>query len=787
MHAGVAIAGGQMERLVRAVDWASTPLGPPSAWPEGLCAALAILLESAIPMYLAWGSELVQFYNEAFRLLLGASRPLRLGRSARESFAAEWETLGPLLAEARLGRGAVLLDTPLLAGPAERYHTCSFSPAPPDGVLLVLTDTTSRVVPARRLHALRSLCERTRDCPSGVLACQLSAETLAECADLPFVAVYLLGEDRQRLVLAAQGGRCPALPGELAPAGPWPVAEILASGRTHPVELDTRRARLLPLRGPQGAMGLLLAGMSERLSPDEGYEGFLELAAAQVASALAVASAPVMGRPSSLRLVQDVLQQLPSGVVITDTEGHVTMTNDRARKLLGEKVQEAGQFLGNVQPNERMMDREFELLSADHRVRKLLASAAPVRDHAGNVVAAVSVVTDITERARAEQLERQARAAAEVANRSKDEFLAMLGHELRNPLTPILTALHLMQFRGQGVFERERALIERQVGHLMRLVDDLLDVSRITRGKVELRRQRIQMSELVGKALELASPLLEQRQHKLTLEVPLSGLLVDVDPVRLAQVIANLLNNAAKYTEPRGAIQVRAWMEGQQVALSIQDTGIGLAEDILPYIFDLFVQSRQALDRAQGGLGLGLAIVRTLVEAHGGAVSAHSAGPGQGSEFVVRLPLAQGADTPSDVPRLYVAPHGGCRVLVVDDNVDAVEMLAECLRDSGHTVVTAHDGPRALRVAEEFCPEVAVLDIGLPAMDGYELARLLKRMPQLQDLRLIALTGYGQELDRRYGQEAGFESWLVKPVHYEELEELLHKRGPKPAVGQRPA
>jgi signal transduction histidine kinase len=776
MQASLAIAGGEMERLMRAVDWASTPLGPPTSWPEGLYVALGILLESAIPMYLAWGSELIQFYNEAFRLLAGASRPLVLGGSAEKTFASQWETLGPLLLEARRGRKAVLVDSPLLGEREEAYHTCSFSPAPPDGVLLVATDTTFRVLSSRRLLALQGLSDRTRDCPSGTRACQLSAEVLAECPDLPFVAVYLLGEDR--LVLTGQGGRCPCLPAELelTRPEPWPVAELLASGRAHSIELDTRPARLLPLRGREGPLGLILAGVSPRLPLDEGYRGFLELAAGQVAAAVTSAVGPLgSGRTSAMRLVQDVLQQLPSGVVITDTEGHVTMTNDRARKLLGARVQDAGQILGSGQPTERV-DREFELLSDDHRVRKLLASAAPVRDHAGNVVAGVSVVTDITERAQAEQLERQARTAAEVANRSKDEFLAILGHELRNPLTPILTALHLMRLRGQGVFERERTLIERQVGHLMRLVDDLLDVSRITRGKVELRRQRIQMSELVAKALELASPLLEQRQHRMNLQVPATGLLVDVDPVRLAQVIANLLNNAAKYTEPRGEITVRGCLEGQQVVLSISDTGIGLTEDILPYIFDLFVQSRQALDRAQGGLGLGLAIVRTLVEAHGGGVTAYSAGPGQGSEFVVRLPLAVGVDTPADVPRLFGAPRAGCRVLVVDDNVDAVEMLAECLRDSGHAVVTAHDGPRALRIADEFRPEVAVLDIGLPAMDGYELARHLKRMPQLQGLRLIALTGYGQELDRQCGEAAGFESWLVKPVHYEELEELIQGR-----------
>jgi signal transduction histidine kinase/CheY-like chemotaxis protein len=466
-----------------------------------------------------------------------------------------------------------------------------------------------------------------------------------------------------------------------------------------------------------------------------------------------------------------VLQQLPAGVIVTDPQGRVTLINDRARALLGDRLLEVGKLLESLSL-ESVFDQELELMEPS-RVRRLLASTGPVRDFAGNLIGRVGVVTDITQRAQAELQERQARTAAEVANRSKDEFLAMLGHELRNPLAPILTALHLMRLRGEGLFEKERTLIERQVTHLMRLVDDLLDVGRITRGKVELKRQRIEMSELVAKALEMASPLLEQRQHKVTLDVLEHGLRVDVDTVRLAQVIANLLNNAAKYTEPRGEITVRGWVEDPQVVLSVRDTGIGLGEEILPHVFELFVQGPQALDRAQGGLGLGLAIARSLVEAHGGSIRAHSEGPGTGSEFVIRLPIAYGADTPVDTPRVFRSPQHSVRVMVVDDNVDAVEMLAECLRASGHTVVTAHDGPSALRKAEEFCPGVAVLDIGLPAMDGYELAWHLRQLPDLRHIRLIALSGYGQELDRRRGEEAGFDSWLVKPVLYEELEQLL--------------
>jgi signal transduction histidine kinase len=373
--------------------------------------------------------------------------------------------------------------------------------------------------------------------------------------------------------------------------------------------------------------------------------------------------------------------------------------------------------------------------------------------------------------------EREARAEAEVANRSKDEFLAMLGHELRNPLAPIVTALQLMRLRGDEVLSKERTIIERQVNHLIRLVDDLLDVSRITRGKVELQRERIEISEIVAKAIEMSSPLIEQRQHVLTVDVPRSGLAIEADAVRMAQVVANLLNNAAKYTEPHGHITITAALEGEQAVLRVEDTGIGLSADMLPRVFDLFVQEPQALDRAQGGLGLGLAIVRVLVELHGGTAEAHSEGHGRGSEFVIRLPAAE-AGEPQAVANApleaeAVTRPDALRVLIVDDNADAAELLALSIQIMGHVAEVAHDGPSGLRIAARFHPDVALLDIGLPVMDGYELARHLRELPGLSSLRLIAVTGYSQEADRQEAEAAGFEHFLVKPVQLEELHEAL--------------
>ncbi len=368
----------------------------------------------------------------------------------------------------------------------------------------------------------------------------------------------------------------------------------------------------------------------------------------------------------------------------------------------------------------------------------------------------------------------EAQRAAEDATRAKDEFLAMLGHELRNPLSPIVTATRLLKRRG--VDGREIQIIERQLGQLVRLVDDLLDVSRITRGKIELHDERVALADVVARAIETTSPLLEQRRHPLVVSVP-DTLVVRGDPGRLAQVFANLLTNASKYSDPDSEIRVWARALGQRVEIRVRDRGIGIRADLLERVFDVFVQQPQSLDRSAGGLGLGLAIVQNLVKAHGGTVRAESGGLGAGSDFIVDLPLApskpgdwQAAPCPSDPDERRAARH---RVLVVDDNEDAAETLAHTLEVMGHRVQIAFDGKTALDVAAKFHPEVALLDIGLPVMDGYELASRLKMMPGGADVRLIAVTGYGQARDRAAALKAGFSEHVVKPVDILKLGNLI--------------
>jgi PAS domain S-box-containing protein len=361
------------------------------------------------------------------------------------------------------------------------------------------------------------------------------------------------------------------------------------------------------------------------------------------------------------------------------------------------------------------------------------------------------------------------------ADRRKDEFLAMLGHELRNPLAPISTALELMSLRGGGALQKERDVIRRQVDHLSRLIDDLLDVSRITRGKVQLARQVIEIGAVLGKAIEMASPLLEKRMQPLEIDVPRAGLAVDADPTRLAQVFQNLLTNAAKYSEPRTPIALRARGDAARVIVEVRDRGIGIAADVLPRLFELFVQGARSLDRAQGGLGIGLTVARSLCELHGGTIEAASAGPGRGSTFTVILPRAARAAAAAAATAGEPAARApsGMRVLVVDDNVDAAVMLRELLAGMGHEPAVAHDGLAALELATSFQPHVAVLDIGLPVMDGYELARKLRAQPGSETLRLIAVTGYGQDSDRARAREAGFDHHLIKPVALDVLAPLL--------------
>jgi PAS domain S-box-containing protein len=417
------------------------------------------------------------------------------------------------------------------------------------------------------------------------------------------------------------------------------------------------------------------------------------------------------------------------------------------------------------------LEIDFRVRAEDGSVRWLAMRGRTHVGAPGSAAYVLGACVDLTDRKRV--------AEERAANRAKDEFLAILGHELRNPLAPILTALHLLRRKAErGVADtaKERAIIERQVEHLVRLVDDLLDVARITRGKITLEPRTVDVAEFVATAVELSVSLIERRGHRIELDVPTGELFVDGDPARLAQIVTNLLTNAAKYTPQGGRIVVRARRAGANAEVSVEDNGVGIPPHLLAKVFDLFVQDERASDRRDGGLGIGLTIVKNLARMHGGEVIAESEGAGRGSRFTLRVPARQVAE-PSVRAAAALAAVAAIsqRVLIVDDNTDVAELVAEVLRAHGHTVEVAHDGAAALRVAEAFLPETALVDIGLPIMDGYELAANLKARLGEACPRLIAITGYGQPGDRARAEAAGFERHLVKPVDVERLISVLHR------------
>jgi two-component system, sensor histidine kinase len=371
----------------------------------------------------------------------------------------------------------------------------------------------------------------------------------------------------------------------------------------------------------------------------------------------------------------------------------------------------------------------------------------------------------------------QAEDALRSADRRKDEFLAMLAHELRNPLAPILSASELLEksLPAEGQTRTMLQIVKRQAGHLTRLVDDLLDVSRITQGRIQLQRKPLQVSSIVAEALESAGPLLKRKKSRVIVNTSAEQLYVDGDSARLVQCLTNVLSNAAKYTDPGGEIRVETLREGASLLMAVTDDGMGISKELLPRIFDLFVQSERSLDRAQGGLGVGLSVVKGLLEMHDGRISAYSAGPGCGSRFEIRLPLIE---PPVEV--VTTPPRQGAesmRILVVDDNVDAAESLALLLRLDGHSVRTAYTASAALEQASSLQSDVVLLDIGLPEMDGYQVARRIRATGSRA--RLVALTGYGQAEDIKRGRAAGFDAHLLKPVDLPALNEILVSQRPR--------
>ena len=492
--------------------------------------------------------------------------------------------------------------------------------------------------------------------------------------------------------------------------------------------------------------------------------------------------------------VQRLVEKLPAGAYTCDAEGLITYFNQRALEIWGrapELNNPIDRFCGSfklfstegepiqhdqcwmalaLRDAKEYIGREIIVERPDGTRTTALAHANPVFDESGRLVGAVNVLVDISEQKRTEYLLRE-------ADRHKNEFLATLAHELRNPLAPINNALHVIRRSGdsRAMVDEARAMMERQVAHMVRLIDDLLDVSRITLGKIELRKERIDLSAAVEDAIDSVRPTMEASGQKFSAVIPTRPVFVHGDRTRLAQVFINLLNNSAKFSGTGGHIDLTIDRQGSDVVVKVKDDGVGIPPDKLSTIFDMFTQVDRSLDRSNGGLGIGLSLVRGLVEMHGGRVDAHSEGQGRGAEFTVRLPavVSQRSQKASG-ERAGAAETGSTyRILVVDDYRDSAASLSLMLKLMGHEVQTAYDGAEAVDAASSFRPDVALVDIGLPKLNGYEVCQRIREQDWGRDMVLIALTGWGQDGDKQRSKEAGFNFHLVKPVNVTILENLL--------------
>jgi PAS domain S-box-containing protein len=494
------------------------------------------------------------------------------------------------------------------------------------------------------------------------------------------------------------------------------------------------------------------------------------------------------------RLLASIVESSNDAIISKALDGTIQSWNAAAETLFGytseqavgkhvsliippERIPEEDKIIARLKEGHRIEHFETERVRSDGQHITVSLTISPLKDDSGNVIGASKIARDITQRKRLEDNLRKLAADLSETDRRKNEFLATLAHELRNPLAPISNMIEVVKRAGSNgeLLKQAHETIERQLAQMVRLVDDLLDLNRITHDRLELRRSEVELATVIEQAVEVARPLIDAAGQKLTIDLPEEPIYLNADQARLAQVFGNLLNNSCKYTTPNGAISLSARRNGNdEVLVSVRDNGAGIPPDKIDSIFDMFMQVDRSSDRSQSGLGIGLTLVKRLIEMHGGSIEVHSAGEGQGSEFVVHLPIInKPAVVSAPVSRLAPESSAQRRILIVDDNRDSADSLAMLLEITGNQTYLAHDGVEALESIENYHPEVVLLDIGLPKLDGHEVCRRVREQPWGKDILIIALTGWGQEEDRRKSEEAGFNGHLVKPVDYDKLLALL--------------
>jgi signal transduction histidine kinase/CheY-like chemotaxis protein len=788
--------GGAMGALIRAFQWEHNPLGEPQFWPQGLRTAVRVLLTTQHPMFIFWGHEQTCLYNDAYRRSLGSEKhPSILGASGRKSWEEIWPIIGPQIEQVMRGEGATWHENQLV--PIIRhgelqdvYWTYGYSPidepAFPQGVggvLVVCTETTEQVLAKQRLSAERERFVQLFDQAPTFLAVLRGPAHVIELANPGYLK--LIGN---RPVVGRK--IADALPDAVAQGYLTLLDEVYRTGKP----FAANSAKYAVQLSPEGPI-------------DERYVDFVYQPITDTDGS--VSGILVQGVDVTSRAVADHALALDRARLdyATRLSGIGFWYCDLPFDELQWDVRVKDHFF--FEPTARItIDDFYARIHEDDRALTRNAIEASIRDRApydivyrtvhptsgavkwiralgGTDYASDGTPTHfdgVTVDVSAQKLDQQQLSTLNYQlreqDRRKDEFLATLAHELRNPLAPIRTAAKIIASPqlAPNQLERAQSIIERQVTHMALLLDDLLDIARITQGKLRLKKARVALSDVLDAAIEAARPRLDGKNHHLSVILPAEAISLEADPLRLAQILSNLLINAAKYSNPGSHIEVQAAQQGDKLSISVKDNGLGLAPESIRGIFEMFSQIEQVEGRSEGGLGIGLALVKGLAELHGGAVEARSAGLGRGSEFIVWLPVsAHQSLSPRVTGPAPVSPERR-RVLIADDNRDAAESLLLLLELSGHDVRVAHLGQTALLLAQTFCPNVAILDIGMPDLSGYEVARTLRQQPWAKDLQLIALTGWGQDDDRRRALVAGFDHHLTKPIDPDQLESLIASR-----------
>lgn len=806
------IADGKVACLMREQAWSEGALGRPETWSQQLLTLVGLVLQSRSPAAVIWGEELNTFYNDAYAVQLGEKHPASLGKSFSSLWAEIWAEMEPVIDGAMGGKSFYFEDLPYIVEPEgvpkQRWYTSSFSPVTDScgtvvGVYITASETTRRMQSERRYAFQAELAERLRH--------------LTAPDEIVFSTSYLLGKylgvGRVAYAVANASGETISIERDwtdgslksmagvvlhLDDFGPSMIDAIRAGHVvvTADITSDERSTDYADAYTAQGirsfvAVPLMKGGRLRAIlnihDSRSHYWSEHDIALAQDMLDWTWAAVESAQSQAELRIERDqsqhIFDSMTEGFAVLDSNWRVLRVNAeglRITRRLGHEV--IGKCYWEVWPGLKN-DTVKELYSQVAETGKASIIEMPYTfpDHGDGWVELRAYPSlgdglafffrDITERKTAQE-------KLQDADRRKDEFLAMLAHELRNPLAPIAAAAQLLQLGklDEARVRQTSQLIGRQVSHMTSLVDDLLDVSRVTRGLVELDAAPLEIRHVVADAVEQVTPLIRSRRHHFVLHLPPECTMVRGDEKRLVQVVANLLNNAAKYTQEGGNIVLRVDVHTGHVVIEVQDNGIGMAPGLMARAFDLFAQAERTSDRSSGGLGLGLALVRSLTELHQGTVKCESAGLGKGSTFTVCLPrLVQNIDqdSKSDTPSDPMQETATLRIMVVDDNVDAASMLAMLLEAHGHRVIIEHGSRSALERARKQVPQVCLLDIGLPEMDGIELARRLRAQPETASSLLIAVTGYGQEQDREQTLDAGFDHHLVKPIDFAKLAALL--------------